>query len=442
MDRPPPVIPDYELLRRIGLGSYGEVWLARSVTGLHRAVKVIYRARFEDDRPYEREFAGVKRFEPISRLNDSQVDIFHVGRNDTGGYFYYVMELADPVGDGTPAPDAPVPESYTPKTLKAVLAARHRLPVKETLPIAISLADALAHLHAHGLAHRDIKPSNIIFVNGRPKLADIGLIAATDATRSFVGTEGFVPREGPGTPQADVFSLGKVLYEVCTGRDRLDFPSLPENLETLPDRTELHELNEILLKACDPDPGHCYASAAELRGDLLLLQAGKSVRRLRALERRARAALPALGTLFAVALIVVGFQYLQTREARLAASFEALRRREAQEQHLATRQLLYAANLSLTQQALDAGDLGRARDLLSEFIPRGGEPDLRGWEWRWFSQQTRGEQLFAFTGHSNAVKRVSVSPDGFGTLRDNASCRAGGQKLTRRKLPSRRTARR
>ena len=49
--------------------------------------------------------------------------------------------------------------------------------------IALSLTRALEHLHAHGLVHRDIKPSNIIFVNGVPKLADIGLVTSVDATR-------------------------------------------------------------------------------------------------------------------------------------------------------------------------------------------------------------------------------------------------------------------
>ena len=62
--------------------------------------------------------------------------------------------------------------------------------------------------------HRDIKPSNIIFVQGQPKLADIGLVAGSDETSSFVGTEGFISPEGPGTPAADVFSLGKVLSEL------------------------------------------------------------------------------------------------------------------------------------------------------------------------------------------------------------------------------------
>src|SRR5438093_10237301 len=93
-----PSIPDHELLRRIGGGSYGEVWLARNVLGDYRAVKVIYRDKFEHDRPFDREFEGIQKFEPISRSHESQVDILHVGRNDAASYFYYVMELADDAG--------------------------------------------------------------------------------------------------------------------------------------------------------------------------------------------------------------------------------------------------------------------------------------------------------------------------------------------------------
>jgi hypothetical protein len=90
-----PAIPDHELLRVIGCGSYGEVWLARSALGTLRAVKVVRRSRFDSDRPYEREFAGIQRFEPMSRSHDGFVDILHVGRNDGAGFFYYVMELVD-----------------------------------------------------------------------------------------------------------------------------------------------------------------------------------------------------------------------------------------------------------------------------------------------------------------------------------------------------------
>jgi hypothetical protein len=62
--------------------------------------------------------------------------------------------------------------------------------IDETLEIGLALTTALEHLHRNGLVHRDVKPSNVIFVNGQPKLADIGLVSSVDATRSFVGTEG------------------------------------------------------------------------------------------------------------------------------------------------------------------------------------------------------------------------------------------------------------
>ena len=118
-ETPPPHVPDHELLRRIGAGSYGDVWLARNVMGTYRAVKMVYRHTFDHARPFEREFTGIQKFEPVSRLHDGLVDILQVGRNDQAGYFYYVMEVADPVGlERTRAPGGNESDKAVPNAAK------------------------------------------------------------------------------------------------------------------------------------------------------------------------------------------------------------------------------------------------------------------------------------------------------------------------------------
>lgn len=301
---PPPVarapgIPDHELLDLIGRGAYGEVWLARNALGTSRAVKIVRRQSFPNPDHFEREFKGLLKFEPISRTHDGLVDILQIGRHDDEGYFYYVMELADDArgerekgrkGERENRPSAPFPlfssAEYEPKTLRSELHSHSCLPPADCVALGLKLAAALEHLHMHGLVHRDIKPSNIIFVGGEPKLADIGLVTAIDEAHSLVGTAGYIPPEGPGTPQADLYSLGKVLYEIAFGKDRQDFPQLPPDLSAHPDYAALLELNEVILKACETDPRRRYASATELREDLAHLQQGRSVKRRRTAERR------------------------------------------------------------------------------------------------------------------------------------------------------------
>ena len=267
-----PTVPDYDLLRRIGGGAYGEVWLARSqATGILRAAKIVWRDTFEDERPFRREFEGIQRFERISREHPSQLALYHIGRNDADGNFYYVMELADNLGTET---------DYSPHTLRADLE-QGRLPAARVLEIGLALAEALGHLHAKGLIHRDVKPSNVIFVNGRPKLADIGLVTDASDSHSIVGTEGYLSPQGLGTPQADIFALGKVLYEAATGLDRRELPKLPDALRMWPDAKQVFELNEIILKACAPDLTQRYQTCQEMQADLALLERGKSVKRRR-----------------------------------------------------------------------------------------------------------------------------------------------------------------
>ncbi len=288
-----PPIPNHALLRVIGRGAYGEIWLARSLTGALRAVKIVRRRTFETEKTFQREFEGMSRFEPISRGDSGFVDILHVGRDEAGEFFYYVMELADDATGGHVDP-----EHYTPKTLRTELARRSRLLVEECIAVGLSLTHALAALHRHGLVHRDIKPANIIFVGGVPKIADIGLVAAS-GQGSFVGTEGYVPPEGPGSVQADVFSLGKVLYEIAMGKDRLDFPALHTDLTALPEKDRLLLLNRVLLRACAPDPRERYMSAEEMCADLQCIRDGRALACRRSRLRQVVVAALALGCVVA-----------------------------------------------------------------------------------------------------------------------------------------------
>lgn len=356
-ESPPFPVPDHTLIRRVGKGSYGEVWLARNALGTWRAVKIVRRSAFDDDRPFERELAGIQRFEPISRSHESQLNILQVGRATDG--FYYVMEVADEIGRG----QAIDPGTYTPRNLRSELHLHGRLPAGDCLRIGLALTTALGHLHKHGLVHRDIKPSNIVFVNGIPKLADIGLVARAEATMSFVGTEGFLPPEGPGTRQADIFSLGKVLYELSTGHDRQQFPELPTNIIDLPDRLLLGELNEVLIKACHRDPAQRYQTAAEMHADLALLESGRSVVRMRGMERRLRFVQRAGAAVTAFAAIIALGWWWQARQTKIVRSLALEKTRLAETNARLVeenRQRALRRDIAFGTSLLDEGDPGAA----------------------------------------------------------------------------------
>ncbi len=267
----PPFVPDHTLIRCVGKGAYGEVWLARNVIGTYHAVKVVKRVDFESDEPYEREFRGIRKFMPISRSHPGLVQILHAGRNDAAGHIYYIMEAADDESTGPKIN----PDTYTARNLAKDIKKRRHLPAEECLQLSLDLTAALDFLHRQQLIHRDIKPSNIIFVQGAPKFADIGLV--TDiATRgheaTYLGTKGYIAPEGPGTPAADIYSLGKVIYEASMGLECGQFPELPSTLLQRSDAADLFRLNEIILKACHVDPALRYQSAAEMHEDLERLQ--------------------------------------------------------------------------------------------------------------------------------------------------------------------------
>jgi len=306
-----PTVPGHRLLRRIGQGAYGEVFLAEDSSGRRVAAKVVWPRDGLSEKMLQRELAGLKRFLAAAQNHAHVVRMHQLIEDLPGGGFASIMELADSVhGDGV--------GHYEPLTLRHRLRSEHRLPVAEALRVGIALCNALEHLHARGLVHRDVKPSNVIFVHGQPKLADLGLVAGDGDSTSAVGTQGYHPPEGMQGPRGDLFGLGKVLYEMTTGCDRQDFPSLPEEFRDFPDALQLLELNPVFDRACSANPARRYPTASAFRWDLERLASGESL--LRRGKVRKAAVVASLGAM----VLGMSWGVPEWRSARERARWDAM----------------------------------------------------------------------------------------------------------------------
>jgi serine/threonine protein kinase len=247
---PPPKIKDYQLIKLIGEGSFGQVWLAMDATDSPCALKIIYKEKSKKDL-FWKEFEGVKNYLPISRSNLGLVTVLHVGKSEDESFYYYTMELADNLN----SKENNNWSNYQAKSLSSHIEMQAEpSPLDKFVPIALNLSNGLAHLHANGLVHRDIKPSNVIFVNGVAKLADIGLVSFGSDASTFIGTTGYIPPEGPGSPQADVYALGKTLYELLTAKSVQFFPELPTTVFKNKNQSDqFSEYNLIISQATSPD---------------------------------------------------------------------------------------------------------------------------------------------------------------------------------------------
>src|SRR5260370_4039466 len=117
-------------------------------------------------------------------------------------------------------------ELVTGRTLRQVLDEAGMLPAGEAVRIAAEVCEALEVAHSAGLVHRDIKPANIVLAGGQVKVVDFGIARAEGATRAtgtvgVLGTAAYLsPEQASGRPagqQADLYSLGCVLFEMLTG---------------------------------------------------------------------------------------------------------------------------------------------------------------------------------------------------------------------------------
>jgi hypothetical protein len=255
----------YEVLEVIGRGGMGVVFKARD-TRLQRvvAIKVLAAPLAASGTARQRFFREARA---AAAVRDEHVVSIHAVSDDSGPTPYLVMEFIAGV------------------TLEKRLKARGPLAVKEVLRIGMQAAEGLASAYRQGLIHRDVKPANILLENGveRVKLTDFGLArTADDASISqsgvIAGTPLYMsPEQARGETldaRSDLFSLGSVLYTLCTGRAAFAAGNTVAVLKRVCEETPrpIREVNpdmpEWLAAVVDrllaKEPGERFQSAGEL----------------------------------------------------------------------------------------------------------------------------------------------------------------------------------
>jgi tRNA A-37 threonylcarbamoyl transferase component Bud32 len=195
-------------------------------------------------------------------------------------------------------------------SLKAVLRdldrQNMRMDLQEAVRIIATLADALDYAHRQGMVHRDIKPSNVVITtDGRPVLTDFGIAHMVDSTAvtgssGVLGTPAYMsPEQGKGQPgdaRSDIYALGVLLYQLCTGRVPFDADTpyaivlkhitapLPRPCSLNPDLPEAVE--RVILKALAKDPDDRFQSAGDLGRALRAAVEGQGKTQSRPRHRR------------------------------------------------------------------------------------------------------------------------------------------------------------
>jgi WD40 repeat protein len=258
----------YEVLEIVGKGATGIVLRAFDEK-LHRvvAIKALAPALATTGSSRPRFVREAQAAAAVT--HDNIINIHAV--EDSGPVPYLVMQYIDGL------------------TLQKKLDRAGPLPLQEVLRIGLQVAAGLAAAHAHGLVHRDVKPANILLENGveRVKLTDFGLARAVDdpsLTRSglIAGTPAYMsPEQANGEhvdPRSDLFSLGSVLYALCTGHAPFRASTTMAVLKRVCDETPrpVREVNAevpewlcgLIAKLHAKSPVERYQSAAEV-ADLL-----------------------------------------------------------------------------------------------------------------------------------------------------------------------------
>lgn len=255
----------YEILEQIGSGGMSVVYKAKCHK-LNRLVAIkVLKEEFSTDSNFVSKFK-MEAQAAAGLSHPNIVSVYDV--IDEGKLHYIVMELIEGI------------------TLKSYISKKGRLEVKESIGIAIQVAQGIAAAHEQHIIHRDIKPQNMIISrDGKVKVADFGIARAVSAqtlSSAAMGSVHYISPEqargGYSDARSDIYSLGITMYEMVTGRlpfegentvsialAHLEDAMVPPSVYN-PDISS--SLEQIILKCTEKKPERRYASAGDVINDL------------------------------------------------------------------------------------------------------------------------------------------------------------------------------
>ena len=255
----------YEILELIGSGGMSDVYKARC----HKLDRLVAIKVLKEELSSDASFVAKFKMEAQAAAGLSHPNIVSVyDVVDEGQLHYIVMELIEGI------------------TLKTYIARKGKLDAKETVGIAIQVAQGIAAAHEQNIIHRDIKPQNMIISrDGKVKVADFGIarvVTAQTQGSSAVGSVHYISPEqargGYSDARSDIYSLGITMYEMVTGRLPFEGDNTVAvaiaHVEEPITRPSIYEpdipvsLENIILKCTEKKPERRYASVTEVITDL------------------------------------------------------------------------------------------------------------------------------------------------------------------------------
>jgi len=257
----------YEIVRRIGGGGMGAVYLAkdRNLGDAPRAVKEMIESHL-DDTQHEKAIADFKRESLLltSLEHPSIPTVYDYFYDDNSERFYLVMKF--------------IPGSDLSSRLRKTPGGRVEEPT--VTEWGIQTADVLEYLHTRRqpIIYRDLKPANLMLDSNsnRIMLIDFGIarwVNKLEKGVTAVGTMGYAPPElfsGRADPRVDIYSLGATMFHLLTGSDPQDNPLLIFDFAKNPRPRQINpglssEMERILMRSVEYKPEHRFQSGAEMR---------------------------------------------------------------------------------------------------------------------------------------------------------------------------------